>query len=324
MFPGFLLKSFFSSSLSFLLLLIIPTSQVEAIKLPNLPEISDSLIAINTTKTPPYEKCIALNLQSGQHNLIGTLHLPTCPRPKNGYPAVVLFHGFRGSKLGGLKGTYRKLARELARVGIACVRFDLAGCGESEGICTEIPIRTYLKNGEDILHAVATQYPEINPFRLGLAGFSLGCHTAFHLARIYSPSTQRIRAMSLWAPVADGGILFKEMYEASQKNVGGVINLGETFGFDPLPLVICPEDVHDFLSVQDHIVLNSLPVNIPILHMHALNDDLVSLTHQALFYNTAPRNIQFKTYADTGHNLDSTPHLQEIIDDIVMHFQTYL
>lgn len=307
-----------------LLLLSTNTAQVEALKLPKLPEISDSLLAINTAKTPPYERCVALNLQSGQHNLIGALHLPTSPRPKNGYPAVILFHGFRGSKLGGLRGTYRKLARELARVGIACVRFDLAGCGESEGVCTEIPIRTYLKNGEDILHAVVSQYSEINSFRIGIAGFSLGCHTAFHLARIYSPNTFRIRAMSLWAPVADGGILFKEMYEASQKNTDTAVSLGENFGFDPLPLVICPEDVHDFLSVQDHIVLNSLPMSMPILHMHATNDNLVSLTHQALFRNTAPSNILFKTYADTGHNLDTSPYLKEILNDIVAHFQAYL
>ncbi|AHK63259.1 alpha/beta hydrolase [Chlamydia avium] len=311
--------------LTFISFLFLSTAlQVEALKLPDLPEISDNLLTINTTKTPLYEKCVAINLQSGQHNLIGTLHLPTTPRPKDGYPAVICFHGFRGSKLGGLKGTYRKLARELARVGIACVRFDLAGCGESEGICTEIPIRTYLKNGEDILHAVATQYSEINSFRIGLAGFSLGCHTAFHLARIYSPSKLRIRAMSIWAPIADGGILFREMYEVSQKNIDIPINLGEDFGFDPLPLVICPEDVHDFLSVQDHIVLNSLPVSIPILHMHALNDNLVSLTQQTLFRNTAPSNIQFKTYENTSHNLDSSPYLKEILHDIVTHFQTYL
>ncbi|WP_348664132.1 alpha/beta hydrolase [Chlamydia vaughanii] len=305
------------------LLLITFSSHAEALKLPGFPEIPDSLLVINTTKTPKFEKCTALNLESGEHNLLGTLHLPTSPMPEGGYPAVILFHGFRGSKVGGLAAAYRKLAREFTKAGIACVRFDMAGCGDSEGIGNETPIRTYLKNGEDILQAV-TQHPEINPFRLGIAGFSLGCHTAFHLARIYSPNDFHIRSMTIWAPVADGGILFKEMYESVKQNSDVASDLGKDFGFDPLPLVVCEEDIYDFLKLQDHVVLNSLPQKIAILHLQGSEDNLVSLTQQALFKNTAPGNIEFKTYEKTNHNLESSPDMFKIIQDIVAHFQLHL
>ncbi|MEF9520097.1 alpha/beta hydrolase [Chlamydia crocodili] len=306
-----------------LFFIIANASYAEAVKIPGFPEIPDTLLIINKTKTPKNEICRAVNIQSGEHNLVGTLHLPTTPMPKDGYPMVILFHGFRGSTVGGLTGSYRKIARSLAQEGIASVRFDMAGCGNSEGIATEVPIRTYLRNGEDILYTVI-QYPEINPHRLGIAGFSLGCHTAFHLASFYSPNQFQIRAISIWAPVADGAILFKEMYEAVKNNTNIVGNLGKDFGFGPAPLVVCEEDVKDFLSLQDHIVLNSLPVRIPILHLQGLEDNLVSLTQRDLFKNTAPGNTEFKTYENTDHNLGSSPHLAVIISDIVEYFQSIL
>ncbi|MEF9497038.1 alpha/beta hydrolase [Chlamydia sp. 04-14] len=306
-----------------LFFIIANASHAEAVKIPGFPEIPDTLLVINKTKTPKNEICRAVNIQSGEHNLVGTLHLPTTPMPKDGYPIVILFHGFRGSTVGGLTGSYRKIARSLAQAGIASVRFDMAGCGNSEGIATEVPIRTYLRNGEDILYTV-TQYPEINPHRLGIAGFSLGCHTAFHLASFYSPKQFQIRSISVWAPVADGAILFKEMYEAVKNNTNIVGNLGKDFGFGPAPLIVCEEDVKDFLSLQDHIVLNSLPVRIPILHLQGLEDNLVSLTQRDLFKNTAPGNTEFKTYENTDHNLGSSPYLTVIISDIVEYFQSTL
>ncbi|BAE81162.1 conserved hypothetical protein [Chlamydia felis Fe/C-56] len=306
-----------------LFFIIANTSHAAAIKVPGFPEIPDSLLVINETKTPKDEICRAVNVQSGEHNLVGTLHLPTTPMPKDGYPTVILFHGFRGNKVGGLTGSYRKLSRSLAQAGIASVRFDMAGCGDSEGITTEVPIKTYLRNGEDILFSI-TQYPEVNPRRLGIAGFSLGCHTAFHLARFYSPKQFQIRAISIWAPVADGAILFKEMYESIKDNSTVVDNIGKDFGFGPAPLVICEEDVKDFLSLQDHIVLNSLPTRIPILHLQGLEDNIVSLTQRDLFKNTAPGNTRFNTYDNTDHNLGSSPHLKMIINDMVEYFQSHL
>ncbi len=307
----------------FLFFIVANTSQAESIKIPGFPEIPESLIVINRTQTPKNEICRAVNIQSGKHNLVGTLHLPTTPMPEGGYPTVILFHGFRGSTVGGLTGPYRKLARALVESGIACVRFDMAGCGNSEGIAHEVPIQTYLRNGEDILSTVI-QYPEVHPFRLGIASFSLGCHTALHLAQFYCPSQFQIRAISLWAPVADGAILFKEMYESVNDNTSIVDNLGKDFGFGTAPLVICEEDVSAFLSLQDHIVLNSLPTRIPILHLQGREDNLVSLTQRDLFKNTAPGNTEFKIYENTDHNLGTSPHMQEIIRDIVKYFHSHL
>lgn len=299
------------------------TIQSAPLSIPGFGEVSESLIILNTEKSPKQERCRALNLQSGEHNLIGVLHLPTTPMPKAGYPTVIIFHGFRGHKSGSYTGGYRSLARALAYRGIAVVRFDCAGCGDSEGLATEVPIRTYVQNGTDILKAVIN-YPEVDASRIGIAGFSLGCHTAFHLATLYNPKSFSIRAISVWAPVADGVMLFKEMYQIVSQDTSLVPSLGKETYFGSPPLVICPEDPYDFMSVQDYILMNSMPKQIPVLHLQGLEDSLVTLSHQQLYQACAASNVTFKSYMDTGHSFGGSPYVQTIIEDIVDHFSRNL
>ena len=63
------------------------------------------------------------------HTLRAMLNLPD----GISHPPVVLnLHGFGGS-LSGYKYAHTHLARVLEAKGIACLRFDFYGCGESDG-----------------------------------------------------------------------------------------------------------------------------------------------------------------------------------------------
>lgn len=291
------------------------------IPIPGFPEILESLITIRDYDLPKIDRCRAINVQSGEHNLIGVLHLPLTPQPKNGFPVVILFHGFRGCKTGGNKPIYRMLSKELAKQGIASVRVDMAGCGDSEGNTLAIPISTYLQNGLDILKEVSS-FPEIDNQRIGLAGFSLGCHTTCYLASMVYPYC-KISAISIWAAIADGGLLCKEVYDRVHDS-NFVNNASKNFGFGPPPLILNQEDVSSFLSIQDHVLLNSLPIPIPILCLHGTEDTIVSFSHKELFARIAPKNMHFITYNDTGHSIVSSPFMTTIIDDITMFFLSQL
>ncbi|WP_100933962.1 alpha/beta hydrolase [Candidatus Chlamydia corallus] len=307
-------------------LLSIATAGVSAapIQIPGFPQIPEELAQINTEVRPKQEVCLAVNIPTRNCNLIGVLHLPNTLVPEGGFPTVMLFHGFRGTKFGGLAGAYRKLGRKLAAAGIATLRVDMAGCGDSEGFADEVSVATYLRDAQTILETVK-QHPDLNEYRLGVAGFSLGCHTAFELAKIYTPSTSNIKALSLWAPVADGGILLKELYESFCKHgQGDIVSIGKDFGFGPPPLILCPGDAELFIRIQDHVTANSLPTKLYILHQQGANDGLVSFTHQMLFKNTAPGRMTFTIYPNTGHNLATSPNLDIILDEIVNHFQQIL
>lgn len=295
------------------------------IPIPGFSNIPESLITLRETEIPKTEYCRAINVQSGEHNLVGVLHLPVTPQPENGFPVVILFHGFRGSKSGGIhesKPAYRMIAQKLSKMGIACVRMDMAGCGDSEGVRDTIPISTYLQNGSDILRAVS-EYPEIDRHRIGVAGFSLGCHTACYLAsRLYQNCT--IRAVSIWAAVADGGVLCKEMHDKIFSDNNFANNVGISFGFGPPPLILNGDDVSSFLAIQDHVLMNTLPSPIRVLCLHGTEDTIVSMAHNKLFFHGHSKNMNFIIYENTGHDIAASPHIQTIISDITSHFKTNL
>jgi len=65
---------------------------------------------------------------SGGLKLAGILHLSEHGRGK--VPAFLVLHGFGSNKDG---GTAMIAARLFAGLGYAALRFDMRGCGESEG-----------------------------------------------------------------------------------------------------------------------------------------------------------------------------------------------
>lgn len=310
---------------TFLCVLLSGSGFAAPVEVPGFPSIPETYITINDKELGLQEHCRGVNVLSCGYNLVGMFHTPTTPMPLGGYPTVIFFHGFRGNCTG-KDGVYRDLARLLTANGIAVARFDMAGCGNSEGICDQIPARTYLRNGEDILATVA-KYPEVNPHRIGIAGVSLGCHTTIHLASTYRPRDYTVQAISVWAPIADGVILLKEICATiglTMTQFSDMGEVGKAFGFKQLPLKLCRDDIDFFLGIQDHILLLSLPRRIPVLHQQGLEDRVVSTAHQRLFLGAAPAQMLSKSYPETPHEIALSPYRQEVLQEILTHFQSNL
>jgi len=126
--------------------------------------------------------------------LVGMLHLP--PATGNRVPAVLFLHGFTGHK-SDTHFIFTRVARRLSDLGIASLRFDFAGSGDSEGEFADMTILTELADA----HAALTflkRYAQIDSTTLGLLGFSMGgCVAALLAGEVDDFST-----MVLWAPVA--------------------------------------------------------------------------------------------------------------------------
>lgn len=110
-------------------------------------------------------------------------------------PLVILFHGFTGFK----SETHRiflKLSRLLEKKGMAVLRFDFSGSGESDGDFEEMTFSSEFIEAEAILD-YARALPNVDQSRIGLLGFSMGGAIAGTLAGKRSGD---IKILVLWAP----------------------------------------------------------------------------------------------------------------------------
>jgi pimeloyl-ACP methyl ester carboxylesterase len=113
-------------------------------------------------------------------------------------PLVVLAHGHGGSRDEG--GGFRRLAALLASAGIASVRMDFPGCGESLEAFSANTIDHMLS---DIAAArdFALGQRSIDAGKVGLLGFSMGGR----LAMLSLAGSFPYASLALWAPAASDG-----------------------------------------------------------------------------------------------------------------------
>src|SRR5471030_264149 len=72
-----------------------------------------------------------VSFSSGGLKLAGILTVPDDMHPAEARPAVMVLHGFGGNKNGGMPVVAAEL---FAKLGYVTLRFDMRGCGNSEGV----------------------------------------------------------------------------------------------------------------------------------------------------------------------------------------------
>jgi dipeptidyl aminopeptidase/acylaminoacyl peptidase len=131
--------------------------------------------------------------------LRGMMHRPKAASAGQRLPAVVLCHGFTGTRVEPHQ-LLVKAANALAEAGIVAVRFDFAGSGESDGEFVDMTPETEVQDAMNILQWLGAQ-PGVDRSKLGMIGLSLGgLVTACAAARAKLPA-----AIALWAATAHMG-----------------------------------------------------------------------------------------------------------------------
>jgi uncharacterized protein len=113
-------------------------------------------------------------------------------------PMVILLHGHGGTRHEA--GGYKRVAEGLAARGIASIRMDFPGCGDSlEGFKNNN--LTNMTADLNAARSYALQTLDINENRMGMLGFSMGGR----LALSKGSNAADYRAIGLWAPDAEDG-----------------------------------------------------------------------------------------------------------------------
>lgn len=142
----------------------------------------------------------AVEIQSRGLTLRGTLHIPDGASGK--VPIVCLFHGFTADRMES-HFIFVKLSRILEAKGIASVRFDFAGSGESDGDFIDMTISHELEEAHDILD-YAKSLDFVDTDKIGVLGLSMGGAVASMLA---GTRKDDIHCLCLWAPAGNMGEL---------------------------------------------------------------------------------------------------------------------
>lgn len=152
--------------------------------------------------------------------IAATLHVPESTPA----PGVIMCHGFTGHRIEA-HFLFVKAARALCEAGLNVLRFDFRGSGESEGLFEEMTIEGEITDAVAALDALCAE-PTVAESRVGVIGLSLGGLVAACLAG----RDERVRALVLWAAVADLPGVFQERVGPVQapavRGVQGVIEQG--------------------------------------------------------------------------------------------------
>ncbi|CAN5586244.1 alpha/beta fold hydrolase [soil metagenome] len=147
-----------------------------------------------------------VNFQSQGQKVMGTLTLPE--GSDTPYPFVLLLHGFTDTRdiaiTGPQDGMFTRTAHTLAEYGIASLRIDFRGSGESEGKWEDTTFTSQIADAIAALDYLTT-LPEVDQQRLGLIGISQGGLIAAETAA----RDHRVQTVVLWSPLANPPDTFK-------------------------------------------------------------------------------------------------------------------
>jgi hypothetical protein len=128
--------------------------------------------------------------------VVGTLNLPDgVARP----PVVLLLHGFKSSRdevvIPSVKeGVFRRAARVFADKGIASLRIDFMGSGDSEGDYADTTLQVQLADALAALDYLAAR-PDVDARKISIVGWSMGGAIAAVAA---GRSRHRLASVTLW------------------------------------------------------------------------------------------------------------------------------
>lgn len=240
--------------------------------------------------------------------LRGMLHLPAALKPPA--PGVVFFHGFTGNRMES-HWMFVKCSRALAQAGVASLRFDFYGSGESDGEFREMTLRREIADGCAAVAFLRGQ-AGIDPKRVGLLGLSLGGAVAATLA----PGV-RAKALVLWSAVAHPAQL-GDFIKKSVRKIPGKVGAIE-FGAQE----IHPRLIEDLLKFEP--IRHLARYHGPTLIIHPEKDEVVPPSQARDFLRAAGAvTKELAIVAGADHVYTGVPWEHEVIVRTVHWFGRHL
>ncbi len=257
-------------------------------------------------------ECVVLE-NDGQ-KIFGMLHRPYGRQVS---PAVVMCHGFAGQKIGKYR-IYVLIAQRLAEMGIASLRFDFRGSGESEGNFADMTIESEVSDVQKCLEFVRN-HPNIDSSRIGLLGNSFGGA----IATLAAGSDGHIQSLALLAALFDSR-QWQKQWEALNQNKNDLVMQKELSR-------ILDGNVPGPAFYQSFFKLNLKPSlalldSVPLLHIYSEKDERIGI-EQAECYKKCRENAantQYLWLQKSDHDFSVTEERLKVVDAVAEWFANTL
>jgi dipeptidyl aminopeptidase/acylaminoacyl peptidase len=261
----------------------------------------------------------AVTIPSAGLKLSGVVHVPDDVRPGERRPAFMVLHGFGSNKS---SSNTMEPTRILNRMGYVVLRFDMRGCGESEGergnlIC--------LEQVEDTSSALTflTKHPAVDPNRIAVVGSSFGGAVAVYTGGV-DPRVAAVISNGGWG---DGERKFRGQHPGAEawKKFTDMLALGRGYRakngkplmvprYDIVPIPphlrtnLAKDSIHEFTSETaqsmydfraDDVVGKIAPR--PLLLLHSSNDSVTPTEQSIEMFKRAGHPSELHLIADVDH-----------------------
>jgi dipeptidyl aminopeptidase/acylaminoacyl peptidase len=205
---------------------------------------------------------IPVVFDSKGQQIVGMMHLPN---GRGRFPVALLLHGFTGTRTESHR-MFVKLSRRLADHGIASLRFDFRGSGDSAGEFENLTIRSEIADTLEAIRFLA-RHKRVQSRRLALIGMSLGGAIA---------EKNRVKTLALWAPVAEGeGIL------DGLSTPEAVASLAQTGITDYEGNLVGVQFIRQFAEMKP--LREVVKSRCPVLLLHGSADETVPVQHADMY-----------------------------------------
>jgi len=234
----------------------------------------------------------------------------TTPETEGTYPCVIMCHG-TGSDKNEAGNMYLTLAGMLAERGIASVRFDFAGCGDSADSGIN---QTFMAEVDDTakVYDYICGIETIDTERIGIIGFSQGGRV---MAQFMDTHHDKIKAAVSWSGACHNGTgvmqgWFDAFYSQAVEK-----------GYSAIPMGWRSDLIVPLGWFED--IKNTNPLDAlakykgQLLAMAGKNDELVPYTHADEIAATN-ENAQVIVYDDADHTFNSLTEDTSVAQDVVL------
>ncbi len=271
----------------------------------------------------------AVTFEVNNDRLHGMLHLPVgAPAP---HPCVLMLHGFTGTSIEPHR-VFVLMARAFAAAGIAAMRFDFRGSGQSEGAFSDMTLTRELEDALAALALLEGRGDVIDRSRMGILGLSMG-----GLMAALTAGTVSVKALGLWAPASPAVML--GWFNGERRNPASIVAaFAAGFAGEEFPAGM------GFHAPSGHMDFGGNPVSKEFF-IDALNhDSLTTVKNHAgkalIVHGTADPTVPFavgQQYAaalrehgtlhaidGAGHTFESIPHHDEALRVTLEFFKRLL